>query len=83
VSLPPVEASVWALHVRPAAGPSILLVVQLPTETSDPPAVHAATSVTADRPDRCLAGLGWAPTGQWRPRSYGAICPVRVRHPHT
>jgi hypothetical protein len=77
------EASVWALHLHPAAGPDILLVLQLPAGVTDPPAVHAAALVTrGDRPERCLAGLGWVPTGQWRPRSYGAVCPVQIGRPH-
>jgi hypothetical protein len=76
------EASIWALHLHPAAGPDILLVAQLPAGVTDSPAVHAAASITGDRPDRYLAGLGWVPTGQWRPRSYSAICPVQMPHPY-
>lgn len=64
----------WALHIEPAAGRPLLLVVELAAEPGTAPCVHSAISLTA-RPDRCLRSLGWEP-GLWQPRSYGAVTKV-------
>jgi hypothetical protein len=76
------DPAVWALHLVPVPGPAVLVVLQLSGELDAPPAVHALVRCPG-RPDRCLASLGWCPVGLWRPRSYGAVCRVAIRHPHS
>jgi len=74
------EPAVWALHLHPAMGPALLVVLQLPGELDAPPAVHGLVPCPG-RPDRPLSSLGWCPAGLWRQRSYGAVCRVTIHHP--
>jgi len=74
------EPAVWALHLHPIVGPAVLVVLQLPGELDEPPAVHGLLRCP-DQPDRCLTSLGWCPAELWRQRSYGALCRVTLHHP--
>lgn len=77
----------WALHLHPAAGPSVLVVLEPSRDLREPPSIHAV-STTATSSDaaavRRLFTLGWATDGGvWRLRSWGAVIPVFTSHPHT